>query len=181
VGRSDFHAGIYETVLLRLRWLLVALVNSFLAVYVVSHFEQTLSGTIALAVLMPIVAGMGSSAGMQVVTVIVRAIATDEMRETEFIKPLLKEVGVAFLIGIFFGLIFGSSAYFWQGRWDLALVLFLGLILNMLWGAFAGVLLPVIIARIGFDPALSSGPILTSSTDVLGFGIFLSLAVLILS
>ncbi len=181
VGRSDFHAGIYETVFLRLRWLLVALVNSFLAVYVLSHFEATLTGTIALAFLMPIVAGMGGSAGMQVVTVTVRAIATNEMREAEFMKPLLKEIGVGFLIGIFFGLIFGGMVYLWQGRWDLAIVLFLGLILNMLWGAFAGVLLPVIISRMGFDPALSSGPILASSTDVLGFGIFLGLAVLILS
>ena len=181
VGRSDFNAGVYETVFLRLRWLWIAFVNSVLAVCVAKYFESTLASTITLAILMPIVAGMGSSAGMQVVTVIVRAIATDEMRDAEFMKPLLKEIGVAFLIGILFGIIFGLGAYCLEGRWDISIVLFLGLLLNILWGAFAGVLLPVVISRIGFYPALSSGPILTSSTDVLGFGIFLGLAVLILS
>ncbi len=181
VGRSDFHAGINETVWLRLKWLLVALVNTFLAVYVISHFEKTLEGTIALAILMPVVAGMGSSAGMQVVTVIVRAMATDEMRNNEYVRPLFKEIGVATMIGIILGAIFGGAVYFWQGRLDISMVVFLGLLINMLWGALAGVLMPVVISRLGFDPAPSSGPLLSSSTDIFGFAIFLGLAVLLLS
>lgn len=180
VGRSDFHTNIVETALARVKWLFVPIINSFLSMLVLQFFETIMKETIALAVLMPVAASMGSSAGMQVVTVIVRALATHEMKMQDFARPLIKEASVAGLIGLFLSLIFGGFTYFWFGKISLAFVMGASLIFNMLWAACGGVILPVVIFRLGFDPALSSGPLLASSADVLGYAIFLGLAAMFL-
>ena len=180
VGESDFHVPAHQTALRRIKWLLVTLVNTMLAASVISRFEATIEQIVALAVLMPIVAAMGGNAGMQVVTVAVRALATRDLSQANAVKVLGKEIGVALMTSLVFALIMGAVAWVWFGRWDLAVVLSGAMVFNMIWAGFAGIAIPLTLERFGVDPAVAAGPFLTTTTDVLGFFVFLGLATLFL-
>ena len=180
VGESDFHVPAHQTALRRIKWLVVTLVNTVLAASVISRFEATIEQLVALAVLMPIVAAMGGNAGMQVVTIAVRALATRDLSQANAVRVLGKEMGVALINSLVFALIMGAVAWAWFGRWDLALVLSSAMIFNMVWAGFAGIAIPLTLERFGVDPAVAAGPFLTTTTDVLGFFVFLGLATLFL-
>jgi magnesium transporter len=180
VGESDFHVPAHQTALRRIKWLIVTLVNTMLAASVISRFEATIEQLVALAVLMPIVAAMGGNAGMQVVTVAVRALATRDLSQANAARVLGKEIGVALINSLVFALVMGAVAWAWFGRWDLALVLSGAMIFNMVWAGFAGIAIPLTLERYGVDPAVAAGPFLTTTTDVLGFFVFLGLATLFL-
>jgi magnesium transporter len=180
VGESDFHVPAHQTALRRIKWLVVTLVNTVLAASVISRFEATIEQLVALAVLMPIVAAMGGNAGMQVVTVAVRALATRDLSQANAVRVLGKEMGVALINSLVFALIMGAVAWAWFGRWDLALVLSGAMVFNMVWAGFAGIAIPLTLERFGVDPAVAAGPFLTTTTDVLGFFVFLGLATLFL-
>jgi magnesium transporter len=180
VGESDFHVPAHQTALRRIKWLIVTLVNTMLAASVISRFEATIEQLVALAVLMPIVAAMGGNAGMQVVTIAVRALATRDLSQANAVRVLGKEMGVALINSLVFALIMGAVAWAWFGRWDLALVLSGAMIFNMVWAGFAGIAIPLTLERYGVDPAVAAGPFLTTTTDVLGFFVFLGLATLFL-
>lgn len=175
-GASDFYAPVATTAYWRIRWLLITIVNTLMASYVISHFEASIQKITALSFLMTINAAMGGNSGMQVVTVVVRALATRDLREEDTWRAVRKEIGVGLLVGSFCALILGIIASLWIQSISLGLVLFSALLANMLWAAFAGTMLPIIVHRLGMDPAVSSGPILTTTTDVLGYAIFLWLA-----
>jgi magnesium transporter len=177
---TDFYAPVMRTAYWRIRWLAVTIVNTLLATHVISLFEESIHKITALAFLMTINAAMGGNAGMQVVTVVVRALATRDLRDADTWKAVRKEVAVALVVGLFCATTLGAYASFWQGDLRLGAVLFAALMANMLWAAFAGTLLPIIVDRLNMDPAVSAGPILTTTTDVLGYAIFLGLASLIL-
>jgi len=176
VGGSDFYAPILSTTLARFQWLLITFLNTLLASAVISQFQVVLEKKVALAILMPIVAAMGGNAGTQVVTVVVRAIATHDLSLINFGRTLGKSLVVSFLNGLLFALIISSIAILWFHDWNLGIVLGSSLLANMVWAGVAGTLLPIVVTHIGLDPALSAGPILTTTTDVLGFAIFLGLA-----
>jgi magnesium transporter len=180
VGESDFHVPAHQTALRRIKWLVVTLVNTVLAASVISRFEATIEQLVALAVLMPIVAAMGGNAGMQVVTVAVRALATRDLSQANAVRVLGKEMSVALINSLVFALVMGAVAWAWFGRWDLALVLSGAMIFNMVWAGFAGIAIPLTLERFGVDPAVAAGPFLTTTTDVLGFFVFLGLATLFL-
>ncbi|WP_119462801.1 magnesium transporter [Rhodospirillaceae bacterium SYSU D60014] len=181
VGETDFHAPATETAWRRLRWLLVTLVNTVIASIVISQFEATIEAIVAVAVLMPIVAAMGGNAGMQVVTVTVRALATRDMSPKGNVwRPIAKELFVAMMNATVFAAIMGSIAALWFASIPLGIVLGAAMIFNMLWAGLAGTVIPVVLARLGMDPAVSAGPFLTTTTDVLGFFVFLGLATLFL-
>lgn len=180
VSESDFYAPILFTSFSRIQWLLVTLMNTLLASAVIFQFQLTLEKKVALAVLMPIVAAMGGNSGMQVVTVTVRALATRELGTVNMLRTVVKELSVAALNGVIFALILGSVAAIWFQDSALGCVLGSALIFNMLWAGLAGTMLPILIARFGMDPALSAGPLLTTTTDVLGFAVFLGLSTLFL-
>jgi magnesium transporter len=180
VGESDFHVPAHQTALRRIKWLIVTLVNTMLAASVISRFEATIEQLVALAVLMPIVAAMGGNAGMQVVTIAVRALATRDLSQANAVRVLGKEMAVALINSLVFALVMGAVAWAWFGRWDLALVLSGAMIFNMVWAGFAGIAIPLTLERYGVDPAVAAGPFLTTTTDVLGFFVFLGLATLFL-
>ncbi len=180
VGESDFHVPAHQTALRRIKWLLVTLVNTMLAAAVISRFAATIEQLVALAVLMPIVAAMGGNSGMQVVTVAVRALATRDLSQANAARVLGKELGVALMTSLVFALVMGAVAWVWFGRWDLALVLSGAMIFNMIWAGFAGISIPLLLERFGVDPAVAAGPFLTTTTDVLGFFVFLGLATVFL-
>ncbi len=177
-------AGIHESAFIvargRVQWLVVTLINTILAALVISQFQKTIESLVALAVLMPIVAAMGGNAGMQVVTVTVRALAMKELQSGTVARVVMKEIAVAAGNGIIFALIMGTIAGIWFGDWRLSLVLAAAMLFNMMWSGIAGTMIPLTLARLGIDPAIAAGPFLTTTTDVLGFFLFLGMATVFL-
>lgn len=163
---------------MRLPWLLVNLVTAFLASSVVRVFEGTIASWAALAAFMPIVAGMGGNAGTQTLTVFVRGIALGEIDWKTGFRPILKEIAVGLGNGAVLGLLTGLIVWFWVGDPRLALILFAAMIFNMVVAGFAGGLVPILLKRLDFDPAISSSIFVTTFTDVCGFFVFLGLATL---
>lgn len=180
VGDSDVHLPTLGTAWRRIRWLVITLVNTLLASFVISQFEATIEQVVALAVLMPIVAAMGGNAGMQVVTVMVRALATKDIGPSNMLRVVGKELVVGGVNGLVFAAVLGSIATLWFGHPELGMVLAAAMIFNMLWAGAAGTMIPLTLARLGIDPALAAGPFLTTTTDVLGFFAFLGLATVFL-
>ncbi len=184
VGASDtdFHAPAHMSAWQRVRWLVVTLINTMIAATVISQFQDTIQHLVALAVLMPIVAAMGGNAGVQVITVTVRALATRDITpQSNLLRIVGKELIVGFLNALVFAAILGAVAAIWFGHIELGLVLAGAMIFNMVWAGFAGTLIPLAMDRLGFDPAIGAGPFLTTTTDVLGFFSFLGLATLFLT
>jgi len=182
VSDTDFHAPAYKTAYLRVRWLVVTLVNTLIASFVISRFEGTIGHYPALAVLMPITAAMGGNAGVQVITVTVRALATREITPSSNVTRLVaKELAVGFMNAIVFAVILGTLGGLWFGHISLGFVLGGAMIFNMVWAGFAGTMIPLVMDRLGFDPATGAGPFLTTTTDCLGFFAFLGLATLFLT
>ncbi len=155
----------------------MTLLNTLLASAVISHFQMALEKKVALAVLMPIVAAMGGSAGMQVITVTVRALANQELNQLNMKRAVLKKVAVSLLNGFICAILVGSISLLWYGDFSLSLVLGIAMVFNMFWAGFAVTLLPILVARLGMDPALSAVPLLNTTTDIFGFAIFLGLSV----
>ena len=164
----------------RLLWLGINLATAFLAASVVGRFAATIEQIVALAVLMPIVAGMGGNAGTQVLALVIRGLALGQLGATNLRVLVWKEVRVALLNGLALGLLLGGVVWLWFGEWPLALVIASALTINLLSAALAGVMVPVTLKRMGFDPALAGSVILTTVTDVMGFLSFLGLATLVL-
>jgi magnesium transporter len=164
----------------RLVWLAINLCTAGLAASVVGQFQNTISHIVALAVLMPIVAGMGGNAGTQVLALVIRGLALGQLGASNVQVLIWKEVRVALLNGLALGTMMGTIFWLWFGEWPLALVIATALTINLFFAALAGVLVPVTLKRLGFDPALAGGVILTTVTDVMGFLSFLGLATLVL-
>ncbi|ARN84820.1 magnesium transporter [Candidatus Nucleicultrix amoebiphila] len=176
VSESDFNAPVLTASYMRIRWLVITLVNTLLAAFVISQFQDSIKKITALSFLMTINAAMGGNAGMQVVTIVVRALATRSLREGDTWRAITKEILVGFVTGSFFSFILGGIAILWLQDIHLGIILSTAIICNILWAAFAGTLFPIIIHKMGLDPALSAGPLLTTTTDVLGYAVFLGLA-----
>ena len=162
----------------RIPWLLANLVTALLAAWVISRFEESIEKMVALAVLMPIVASMGGNAGTQTMTVAVRALATRELSKANVVRVVRRELLVGVLNGIFFAVIMGSIAVAWFHVEDLGLVMGLAMICVLTAAALGGIIIPLGLARLGADPAVSSGPFVTTITDVVGFFSFLGIATL---
>ncbi|HSR65733.1 MAG TPA: magnesium transporter [Xanthomonadaceae bacterium] len=177
---EDLFSPVKRATRRRLLWLTINLATAFIAASVVKEFQGTISQIVALAVLMPIVAGMGGNAGTQVLALCVRGLALGQLGATNMRVLIWKEIRVALLNGLALGLILGLIVWAWFGEWPLAAVIASALTINLLSAALAGVLVPMTLKRMGFDPALAGSVILTTVTDVMGFFSFLGLATLIL-
>jgi magnesium transporter len=177
---EDLFSPVKRAVRGRLLWLSVNLCTAFLAAWVIGQFEDTLEKIVALAVLMPIVAGMGGNAGTQVLTLMVRGLALGQVGASNAQVLLWKEVRVALINGLLLGTIVGVVAFLWFRDWQLSLVIGAALTINLCAAATAGVLVPLTLKRMNIDPALAGGVVLTTVTDVTGFLSFLGLATLVL-
>lgn len=180
VGETDLADSVVVTTRRRFPWLLVNLITAILASLVIAQFEAAIEEIVALAVLMPIVASMGGNAGTQTLTVAVRAIATKEMNATNAIRIVLREVFVAGYNGVLFALIMGAIGGYWFKSMAIGLVLAAAMLINLLAAGIAGVLAPLTLERLKIDPAMASGVMVTTVTDVVGFFAFLGLATLLL-
>jgi magnesium transporter len=177
---DDMFAPILTTTRDRALWLGINLATAFLAAYVIGQFEATLEKIVALAVLMPIVASMGGIAGSQTLTIVIRGMALDQLTDTNIPWLLKKELAVSFLNGIMWAIVVAALAILWFGDIKLGLIIGSSIIINLFFAALSGVLIPIILKRLSIDPALAGSVILTTVTDVVGFGSFLGLATLLL-
>jgi len=164
----------------RVVWLGINLGTAFLASSVVGQFQGTIDQLVALAVLMPIVAGMGGNAGTQVLALMVRGLALGQVSAANVWPLLSKELRVALMNGLLLGSIVGLATWAWFGNPQLSLVIAAAMTINLAAAATAGVLVPLTLKRMRLDPALAGGVILTTVTDVMGFLSFLGLATLVL-
>jgi magnesium transporter len=164
----------------RVPWLLINLATAFLASFVVGAFEKTIRELTVLAVLLPIVAGQAGNTGLQSMAVMIRSIAVGDIRRLALVRVLLREIRIGLGTGAVIGLACAAGCLAWRHDSGLALVIGAAMILCMLIATVSGALVPWCMKRLGFDPAQSAGIILTTITDVTGFGIFLALGTLLL-
>lgn len=177
---EDIFASVWKSLRNRWAWLALNLITAFIASRVIGLFDGSIEKLVALAALMPIVAGIGGNSGNQTITMIVRAMALDQMGSGNTLRLLRKEAGVGLLNGLIWGGVIGAVVYALYGSWSLGLVMTGAMTLNLLLAAVMGVLIPVTLARIGRDPALGSSVMITAVTDSGGFFIFLGMATLFL-
>ncbi|WP_044870567.1 magnesium transporter [Pseudomonas sp. LFM046] len=177
---EDIFASVWKSVGNRWAWLAVNLITAFIASRVIGLFEGSIEKLVALAALMPIVAGIGGNSGNQTITMIVRAMALDQMGPGNTSRLLRKELGVALINGLIWGGVIGLVAYYLYGSWSLGVVMTGAMTLNLLLAALMGVLIPMTLTRMGRDPAMGSSVMITAMTDSGGFFIFLGLATLFL-
>ena len=177
---EDLFSPVWRAMRRRLIWLSINLGTAFLAASVVGQFEGTIDKLVALAVLMPIVAGMGGNAGTQVLALMIRGLALGQVGASNIKTLLWKEARVGLLNGVVLGAILALIVLVWFHNIGLSLVIFIALTCNLLLAAIAGVMVPVMLKRAGYDPALASSIFLTTVTDVMGFFTFLGLATLVL-
>jgi magnesium transporter len=177
-GEGDINEPIRFTVRTRLTWLVVNLGTAMVAASVVGAFEGTIARFALLAVLMPIVSGMGGNAGTQTLAVVVRALATNQLTSSNTLRMIGREFKVALSNGLTLGLLIGAGTFLIYRNSDLAIVIALAMVINNLVAGLAGVLIPITLDRAKVDPAVSSAVFVTMATDVMGFFSFLGLATL---
>ncbi|MBZ9765068.1 magnesium transporter [Mesorhizobium sp. CA8] len=176
VGDEELSDTVLATSRSRVPWLLVNLVTAFLAASVIGLFDRTIEHIVALAVLMPIVAGMGGNAGSQTMTVTVRALATRDLDIYNAARIVRRELGVGFVNGVVFAVLIGMVAGFWFRDPNLGGIIAAAMIINMFAAALAGILIPLVLDRLKIDPAVASAVFVTTVTDCVGFFAFLGLA-----
>tara|TARA_R110000782_G_scaffold43189_1_gene97579 strand:- start:2593 stop:3948 length:1356 start_codon:yes stop_codon:yes gene_type:complete len=180
LGEDDMFSPVFVTTKRRAIWLGINLLTAFLASWVIGRFEDTIHELVALAVLMPVVAGMGGIAGSQTLTIAIRGIALGQIVRTN-IKPLLiKELTVGTLNGILWSCVVATIVILWFDNLFLGIVIGVSMIINLVIAALAGATIPLVLKRFGIDPAIAGGVILTTVTDVIGFMTFLGLATVFL-
>ena len=173
---DDIFAPVMHSARRRWVWLGVNLVTTLLAAVVLYAFQPTLDQLVELAVLFPVVMSMGGIAGTQTLTLMIRGMATGQVSARNSMAILRKELAVGILNGILFSIIIGTIAYLWYGNIGLGLVMAFAIVANLVAGALAGALIPVILKRMSIDPALAGGVVLTTVTDVIGILAFIGLA-----
>jgi len=175
---EDIFSSVWDSVKNRWAWLAINLITAIIASRVIGLFEGSIEKLVALAALMPIVAGIGGNSGNQTITMIVRSIALGQMQSAR--KLFTKEISVALLNGLIWGGILGIVAFSIYGNLSLGLVMTAAMMLNMVLAAVMGVFIPLALDKLGRDPALGSSVMITAVTDSGGFFIFLGLATLFL-
>ena len=177
-GEGDINEPVRLTVRTRLTWLVVNLATAMLASGVVNVFQGTIAKYAVLAVLMPIVSGMGGNAGTQTLAVAVRALATNQLTASNTVRTILRELRIACANGAALGVIVALGSYAIFGNRDLSMVMGLAMVINNLVAGLSGVIVPVTLDKFNVDPAVSSAVFVTTMTDTMGFLSFLGLATL---
>lgn len=177
---TDMFAPIISSAGRRALWLGVNLINAFIAAWVIGLFGESIERIVALAILMPVVASMGGVAGNQTLTLVTRGLALDQIGRRNARHLLLREIALGTLNGLFWAVVVASVAIFWFDDIQLGVIFGVALVVNLLTGAIAGTVIPLVLQRLGIDPALAGGVLLIAFTDVVGFASFLGLATVLL-
>jgi magnesium transporter len=176
VGDEELSDSVLSTSRSRTPWLVINLFTAFLSASVIGLFDGTIQQMVALAVLMPIVASMGGNAGTQTMTVTVRALATRDMDIYNAGRIIRREAFVGLINGVIFAIMIGAVAGLWFANVNIGGIIAAAMIINMLAAALGGILIPLLLHRVGADPAIASAVFVTTVTDVVGFSSFLGLA-----
>ncbi|HEX7711960.1 MAG TPA: magnesium transporter [Sphingomonadaceae bacterium] len=177
-GDGDINEPLPKTIRTRMWWLFVNLWTAILAAAVVSAFQGTITRLVTLAVLMPIVAGMGGNAGTQTMAVAVRALATNQLTSSNTWRIIGRELWISVANGFGLGLLMGIGCQIIYGDWALSSVLLAAMVINSITAGLSGVVIPVVLDKLRLDPAVTSTVFVTTMTDVMGFFSFLGLAAL---
>lgn len=161
-------------------WLGVNLLTAFLAAYVIGFFEDILDQVVALAILITIVPSMGGIAGSQTLTIAIRGLALGQLGSSNYRSLIKKELSVGLLNGLLWALVVAALSIAWFGNFNIGMIIAFALVVNLVAGALAGAIIPIILRQIGIDPAIAGGVVLTTVTDVVGIIAFLGLATLVL-
>ena len=161
-------------------WLGVNLLTALIAAWVIGLFEATIEKVVALAVLMPIVASMGGIAGSQTLTLVIRGMALGRIGAANAFRILVRELAVGAMNGLLWALVVAVVAMLWFQNFMIGVIIAVAMVVNLIAAALAGATIPLILRRMGFDPALSASVVLTTVTDVVGFFVFLGLATVVL-
>ena len=178
---EDIFSSIWKSVQNRWAWLAINLLTAFIASRVIGIFEGSIEKVVALAALMPIIASIGGNSGNQTTAMIVRALAIGQLTQSSIRSLLYKEISVALLNGLIWGSIVGLFAFYLYNNADLGFVMASAMVLNLILASIMGVLMPLLMHRLGKDPAVGSSVLITAMTDSGGFFIFLGLATLVLT
>ena len=176
VGEGDINEPVIDSYKSRVRWLIANLGTALVAATIISMFESTIERMVALAALMPIVAGVGGNAGTQTLAVTVRALATNQLTQSNTLRAILREIRVALLNGTTIALLIGVAVSLFFQNTVLGLVIAAAMLTNIVIAGFAGVMVPLALDRAGADPAVASSIFVTMVTDSMGFLVFLGLA-----
>jgi magnesium transporter len=177
---EDIFAPIIPSTRRRAIWLGINLITALIASGVISLFQDTIEKVVALAVLMPIVASMGGIAGSQTLTLVIRGIALGNISSTNSKSLLIKEISVGLLNSFLWASVIGVVSSYWFNNYLIGVVIGIAMIANLVFAALSGVLIPILLKKIGVDPALGGSVILTTITDVIGFFSFLALGTIFL-
>lgn len=180
VGEEEVSDSVLRILKRRIIWLSFNLFTAVLASYIIFQFESVIDRVVSLAILMPIVASMGGNGGTQSLTVAVRALATRTLTRANAGRVIGREAGAGLINGLLFAVIVGVAAYVWYGDLILGTVMGAAMLVTMLAGALAGILVPLSLRAVGWDPALASGTLVSTATDIVGFFMFLYLATVFL-
>ena len=180
MGEERAAGPLGDSVRSRLPWLVLNLATVFLAALVIGYFDSTIAQVVALAAFLPVVAGQGGIAGTQTVTLVVRSLATGELPRQRGLRLLRQELALGLLHGLVIGAIAGAVGWLWQGNPILGGVVALAMAGNMLAAALAGAGIPLLLRRLGLDPAVSAVVFVTTFTDIAGFALLLGLAALLI-
>ncbi|HEX8653974.1 MAG TPA: magnesium transporter [Allosphingosinicella sp.] len=175
-GEGDINEPVIDSYKARVRWLIANLGTALVAATIIGLFEGTISRMVALAALMPIVAGVGGNAGTQTLAVTVRALATNQLTKSNTVRAVTREIRVACLNGVTVAVLIGVGVSLFFANALLGLVIAAAMMTNIMIAGFAGVMLPLALDRAGADPAVASSVFVTMVTDSMGFLVFLGLA-----
>ena len=179
-GEEDLFASLWDSARNRWLWLSVNLVTAFIASRVIGVFADTIASLVALATLMPIVAGVGGNTGNQTIALVIRGLALGQINAGNTLHLFIKELGVSLLNGAVWGSMMGLITFALYRNVALSLVMSAAMLLNLIVAALIGITVPLLLNKWGRDPALGSSVLLTFTTDSMGFFIFLGLATLFL-
>ena len=180
LGEDDIFSSVISSTRRRALWLGISLLSVFLAAWVIGRFEATIQELVALAILMPIVAGMGGIAGSQSLTISIRGLALGQISRKNARSLVIKELAVGLFNGAMWAAVVAGVATLWFGDRGLGLIIGLAMVINLMVAALAGTVIPLVLKRMGIDPAIAGGVILITVTDVVGFMTFLGLATIFL-
>jgi magnesium transporter len=176
VGDASIFTSPWRSSRQRVPWLLLSLISATIGASVIHHFEASIEQLVALAVLMPVIVALGGNAGVQTLAVVVRALAVKELTRSNALKVVFKEIGVGGLNSTVLMLVGGALTLLWFGSIDLALLFGASIMVTILAAALIGVSIPLLLDRLGFDPAIASSVFVTPTIDAIGFFAFLGLA-----
>ncbi len=178
--QEDLFSPVSKSIKGRSIWLGINLLTALLASWFIGLFEETLATVVALAVLMPVVASMGGIAGSQTLALLIRGLALGQVNETNSKLLLNKELRVGAISGLIWSIVIAVVAAYWFDNILIAVVIALAILLNIITASVAGLFVPIVLKKLGYDPALSGAVILTTITDIVGFVVFLGLGTLLL-